>query len=195
MKNITLAIEDEVLDKVRVVAAEKRTTVNALVREYLTELAGAMKKIAKARRELLELMETSEGRMGAGLEIRAAKTAMNGKSFRRHERFDLCGDRSRRRAGKYRRAKNIVAYGNICLSTQVIGEFCRNVQNREKMKPTVDHCRDDRNGWIVCSKFPLVVVDRSHRGKRDDGAAALSTQLLGQPDRRRSGALRRGGAV
>ena len=44
MKNITLAIEDEVLDKVRVVAAEKRTTVNALVREYLTELAGGKRK-------------------------------------------------------------------------------------------------------------------------------------------------------
>ena len=65
MKNITLAIEDEVLDKVRVVAAQKRTTVNALVREYLTELAGREDEIANARRELLELMETSEGRMGA----------------------------------------------------------------------------------------------------------------------------------
>ncbi len=64
MKNITLAIEDEVLDKVRVVAAQKRTTVNALVREYLTELAGREEEIANARRELLELMETSEGRMG-----------------------------------------------------------------------------------------------------------------------------------
>jgi hypothetical protein len=64
MKNITLAIEDEVLDKVRVVAAQKRTTVNALVREYLTELAGREEEIANTRRELLELMETSEGRMG-----------------------------------------------------------------------------------------------------------------------------------
>jgi len=64
MKNITLAIEDEVLDKVRVVAAQKRTTVNALVREYLTELAGREEEIANARRDLLELMETSEGRMG-----------------------------------------------------------------------------------------------------------------------------------
>jgi len=64
MKNITLAIEDEVLDKVRVVAAQKRTTVNALVREFLTELAGREEEIANARRELLELMETSEGRMG-----------------------------------------------------------------------------------------------------------------------------------
>jgi len=63
MKNITLAIEDEVLDKVRVVAAEKRTTVNALVRDYLNDLAGRNQRIAEARRELLRLMATSEGRM------------------------------------------------------------------------------------------------------------------------------------
>ena len=65
MKNITLAIADDVLDKARVIAAERRTTVNALVRDYLTSLAERDTKIAEARRELLQLMETSQGRMGA----------------------------------------------------------------------------------------------------------------------------------
>ena len=64
MKNITLAIEEEVLDKVRVVAAEKRTTVNAMVREYLMEIASRNEKIENARRKLLELMEQSKGDMG-----------------------------------------------------------------------------------------------------------------------------------
>ena len=64
MKNITLAVEEGVLEKVRRVAAQKRTTVNAMVRDYLAEIAGRDEKIAKARRELLRLMETSEGRMG-----------------------------------------------------------------------------------------------------------------------------------
>ncbi len=64
MKNITLAVEEGVLEKVRLVAAQKRTTVNAMVRDYLAEIAGRDEKIAKARRELLRLMETSEGRMG-----------------------------------------------------------------------------------------------------------------------------------
>ena len=64
MKNITLAIEEDVLDKVREVAAQKRTTVNAMVRDYLGEIAGRDAKIAEARKELLRLMETSEGRMG-----------------------------------------------------------------------------------------------------------------------------------
>jgi hypothetical protein len=66
MKNITLAVEEEVLDKVRIVAAEKRTTVNAMVREYLLEIAGRDEKIENARRRLLELMEQSKGDMGPG---------------------------------------------------------------------------------------------------------------------------------
>ena len=63
MKNITLAIEDEVLDKVRIVAAEKKTTVNALVREFLADLAGRDERLAEARKQLLRLMDTSKGRM------------------------------------------------------------------------------------------------------------------------------------
>ena len=63
MKNITLAIEDEVLDKVRIVAAEKKTTVNALVREFLADLASRDERLAAARKQLLRLMDTSEGRM------------------------------------------------------------------------------------------------------------------------------------
>ena len=63
MKNITLAIDDDVLDKVRVVAAEKKTTVNALVREFLAGLAGRGERLAEARKQLLRLMDTSSGRM------------------------------------------------------------------------------------------------------------------------------------
>jgi hypothetical protein len=63
MKNITLAIDDDVLDKVRVVAAEKKTTVNALVREFLADLAGRDERLAEARKQLLRLMDTSSGRM------------------------------------------------------------------------------------------------------------------------------------
>ena len=63
MKNITLAIEDEILDKARIVAAQKRTTVNAMVRNFLSEVAGRDEKQAEARKELLRLMETSQGRM------------------------------------------------------------------------------------------------------------------------------------
>ncbi len=63
MKNITLAIDEDVLDKVRIVAAEKKTTVNALVREFLADLANRDEKLAQARKQLLQLMDTSKGRM------------------------------------------------------------------------------------------------------------------------------------
>lgn len=66
MKNITLAVEDEILDRARVIAAEKRTTVNAMVRDFLTEITTRDAKLAKARQELLDLMDRSEGDMGPG---------------------------------------------------------------------------------------------------------------------------------
>jgi predicted transcriptional regulator len=63
MKNITLAIDEDVLHRVREVAARKRTTVNAIVREHLTKLASEESQIAEAKRGLKELIENSTGRM------------------------------------------------------------------------------------------------------------------------------------
>ncbi|HZZ21795.1 MAG TPA: DUF6364 family protein [Roseiarcus sp.] len=63
MKNITLAVEEDVLERARLVAAEKKTTVNALVREFLADLAGRDERLAEARKQLLRLMDTSKGRM------------------------------------------------------------------------------------------------------------------------------------
>jgi len=66
MKNITLAVDDDVLDRARLVAAQKRTTINAMVREFLSEVGKREDKVAEARRQLLHLMDTSEGRMAPG---------------------------------------------------------------------------------------------------------------------------------
>ncbi len=63
MKNITLAIDDEVLVKARVVAAQKKTTVNAMVRDFLSEITSRDEKRDEARKQLLQLMDKSEGRM------------------------------------------------------------------------------------------------------------------------------------
>jgi hypothetical protein len=63
MKKITLSIDDKILEKVRIVAAHKRTTVNALVRDFLTEIAGRDERQAEARKELLRLANASKGRM------------------------------------------------------------------------------------------------------------------------------------
>jgi len=64
MRNITLAVEDDVLEKARRVAVDKGTTVNAMVRDFLREIAGRADKVAKARAELLKLMDESTGDMG-----------------------------------------------------------------------------------------------------------------------------------
>lgn len=59
MKNITLAVDENVLEGVRVYAAKHNTTVNAIVRQYLTAIAEQEDKTVRARRRLRELMDRS----------------------------------------------------------------------------------------------------------------------------------------
>ncbi len=59
MKNVTLAIDDEVLSAARKYAAKHNTTVNGLVRDYLTRLAAHEDRAANARKALAELARTS----------------------------------------------------------------------------------------------------------------------------------------
>ena len=64
MKNITLSVDDSVLASVRRHAAERDSTVNALVREYLTNLAAHEDRAKRARARLLSLSKQSRGRLG-----------------------------------------------------------------------------------------------------------------------------------
>ena len=64
MKNITLSVDEEVLRVVRRYAAEHDSTVNAIVREYLTGIARREDRVRDARRRLLELSSESEMRFG-----------------------------------------------------------------------------------------------------------------------------------
>jgi hypothetical protein len=64
MKNITLSVDDEVLAAVRRHAAERNSTVNALVREYLTTLAQHQDRARRARVRLRQLSKQSQGRLG-----------------------------------------------------------------------------------------------------------------------------------
>ena len=64
MKNITLAVDDNVLKAARAYAASRGTTLNALVREHLASLVNEDERIAEARRGLIELMDKSTGRLG-----------------------------------------------------------------------------------------------------------------------------------
>ena len=63
-RNITLAIDDDLLDKARVLAAMKRTTVNAMVRDFLQRAVDQEAQHDEVTRELLRLARSSEARMG-----------------------------------------------------------------------------------------------------------------------------------
>jgi hypothetical protein len=95
MKNITLSVEEEVLERARVYAAKHRTTVNRLVREHLQQLARREDRIEKAREELLQMIDESPGRLGPDWEWNR-EDAYEGRVFPGHERPPL------RRAGKNR---------------------------------------------------------------------------------------------
>ncbi len=89
-KNITLAIDEGVLDRVRVIAAERKTTVNAMVRDYLTETAEQVGRREAARRALLDLIDKSEGDMGSQKWNR--EKLYEDRMLPRHERADLRSD-------------------------------------------------------------------------------------------------------
>ena len=64
-KNITLSVDEGVIRTVRLYAAERGSTVNALVREFLTELANREDRVRKARERIAELSERSTARIGS----------------------------------------------------------------------------------------------------------------------------------
>ncbi len=64
MSNITLNMPDEILDEARVFAAERKTTVNALVRDYLVSITSQRKRAKQAMAELYEMSLKTESRLG-----------------------------------------------------------------------------------------------------------------------------------
>jgi len=62
--NITVRVDNEVLAAVRRYATERNSTVNALVREYLTNLAAQDDRAKRARVQLRRLSKGSQGRLG-----------------------------------------------------------------------------------------------------------------------------------
>ena len=64
MKNITLSVDENTLATVRRHAAERNSTVNALVREYLTRIAAHEDRAKRARARLRQLSAQSQGQLG-----------------------------------------------------------------------------------------------------------------------------------
>ena len=64
MKNVTIALDETVLRDVRRIAADRSTTLNALIREFLERLALRESQALKARRRIVELCRDSEAEVG-----------------------------------------------------------------------------------------------------------------------------------
>ena len=65
MKNITLSVDEKVLAAVRRYAAERDSSVNGMVREYLEKIAISEDRARLARLRIRELSKRSLARIGA----------------------------------------------------------------------------------------------------------------------------------
>jgi plasmid stability protein len=57
MKNITVSLDDETYRRARIIAAQRETSVSALVRRFLTELASGESEFERRKRRERELRE------------------------------------------------------------------------------------------------------------------------------------------
>lgn len=90
MKNITLAIDDGLLERARVYAAVRKTTVNGLVRELLAQAVDEDTRIVEARKKLKALMERSTLELGPDF-VWNREEIYADRLLPRHERPDLRG--------------------------------------------------------------------------------------------------------
>ncbi len=64
MKNITLSVDENVLAEVRRYAAERDSSINGLVREFLISIAERNDRAREARTQLRKLSNRSRARIG-----------------------------------------------------------------------------------------------------------------------------------
>ena len=64
MKNITLTIDDELYQRSRLLAAQRKTTVTGLVREHLQSLSDVEARRERARREIQAMIGSFGGKVG-----------------------------------------------------------------------------------------------------------------------------------
>lgn len=66
MKNITVSVDDDTYRRARIKAAEQDTSVSALVKQFLTELAASESETERLRREERVLRERIKDFCAAG---------------------------------------------------------------------------------------------------------------------------------
>ena len=63
-KNLTLSLDESLLDRARIYAAMRKTSVNAMIRDFLSDTVSQGSKQDAVTRKLLKLSRESTGRLG-----------------------------------------------------------------------------------------------------------------------------------
>lgn len=92
MSNITLAVDDALLEKVRAHAVSRGTTVNAIVRDHFEKLTRDAERLAQAKRELRAMSEKTDVDLGPDYKFNREEIYAE-RDFPRHEHSDLRGFR------------------------------------------------------------------------------------------------------
>lgn len=79
-KNLTLAVDEELLERFRLHAAERKTSVNALLRQHMEETVGLEERRRNAIAEMLELGRNTAARIDMSGWDRAASYDRKGQS-------------------------------------------------------------------------------------------------------------------
>jgi len=64
MKNVTIALDESLLREVRRIAADRSTSLNGMIREFLEQLAESESRAAQARRRIVELCRETRAEVG-----------------------------------------------------------------------------------------------------------------------------------
>jgi metal-responsive CopG/Arc/MetJ family transcriptional regulator len=64
MKNVTIALDESLLREVRRIAADRSTTLNAMIRGFLQELTKRESGTMKARERIVELCRETQAEVG-----------------------------------------------------------------------------------------------------------------------------------
>jgi hypothetical protein len=65
MKNVTIALDEKLLRDARRIAADRSTSLNAMIRDFLTRLTERESQAVHARRRIVELCRGSGAAIGS----------------------------------------------------------------------------------------------------------------------------------
>jgi hypothetical protein len=97
MKNVTLSVDDHVLDRARKLATERGTSVNQMIRDFLARETGSeTEEQHRSRMRLVELARRSHH----GMTGPWSREEIYAERLSRHERAGLRGDRGEDESGE-----------------------------------------------------------------------------------------------